>query len=78
MVKHKVKASFKDWRKILSRLTQEYNDGKIQDLDGLRVDYPDFWFHVRPSNTEPVVRVQVEAKSKELATQEFKKIMEVI
>jgi phosphomannomutase len=78
MVKHKVKASFKDWRKILSRLTQEYSGGKIQDLDGLRVDYPDFWFHVRLSNTEPVVRVQVEANSEELAKREFKKIMEVI
>jgi phosphomannomutase len=78
MVKHKVKASFKDWRKILSRLKHKYRGGKIVDLDGLRVDYPDFWFHVRPSNTEPVVRVQVEAKSEKLAKQEFKKIMEVL
>jgi phosphomannomutase len=78
MMKHKFKASYKDWRKILSRLTTKYKDGKIQDLDGLRVDYPDFWFHVRPSNTEPVIRVQVEGKSEELAKKEFKKIMEVI
>jgi phosphomannomutase len=78
MMKHKVKASYKDWRKTLSRLTHKYGSGKIQDLDGLRVDYPDFWFHVRPSNTEPVIRVQVEAKNGELAKEEFKKIMEVI
>jgi phosphomannomutase len=62
----------------LSRLTQEYSGGEIQDLDGLRVDYPHFWFHVRPSNTEPVVRVQVEARSEELARQKFKNIMEII
>ncbi len=78
MIKHKVKASYKDWRKILSRLSQKYRGGKLQDLDGVRVDYPDFWFHVRPSNTEPVVRVQVEGKSAELAKEQFKKIMEVI
>ncbi len=78
MMKQKVKASYKDWRKTLSRVTHTYGSGKIQDLDGLRVDYPDFWFHVRPSNTEPVIRVQVEAKNRELAKMEFKKIMEVI
>ena len=64
MIKHKVKASFREARVILNKLGQKFKDGKIQLMDGLRLDYPDFWIHVRPSNTEPVLRIQVEGKSK--------------
>jgi phosphomannomutase len=67
MIKHKVKASFREARIILNRIGKKFKEGQIQTLDGLRVDYPDFWLHVRPSNTEPVVRIQVEATSEELA-----------
>ena len=35
--------------------------GKISHLDGLSVDYPDWWFNLRPSNTEPLLRLNVEA-----------------
>jgi phosphomannomutase len=78
MIKHKVKASFREARVILNKLGQKFSQGNIQTLDGLRVDYPDFWLHVRPSNTEPVVRIQVEGKSEESAKKVFKLIMEEI
>jgi len=78
MIKHKVKASFREARVILNKLGQKFKQGNIQVLDGLRVDYPDFWLHVRPSNTEPVVRIQVEGESEQSAHKVFKKIMEEI
>ena len=78
MIKHKVRASFREARLILNKIGQKFQQGDIQVLDGLRVDYPDFWLHVRPSNTEPVVRIQVEADSEASAQKVFKKIMEEI
>ena len=78
MIKHKVKASFREVRMILNKLGQKFSQGNIQTLDGLRVDYPDFWLHVRPSNTEPVVRIQVEGKSEESAKKVFEQILEEI
>jgi len=78
MIKHKVKASFREARVILHKVSQKFREGEVQDIDGLRVDYPDFWLHVRPSNTEPVVRIQVEGKSERVAKEIFAKIMKEI
>jgi phosphomannomutase len=78
MIKDKVKASFREARSILNKLSRKFNQGDIQTLDGLRVEYPDFWIHVRPSNTEPVVRIQVEGKSEESAKKIFGQIMKEI
>ncbi len=47
---------------LLMELQRDYGDGDINTLDGLRVDWPDRWFHVRVSQTEPVVRVIVEQR----------------
>jgi phosphomannomutase len=78
MIKHKVKASFREARVILNKLSQQFSQGDILTLDGLRVDYPDFWLHVRPSNTEPVVRIQVEGKSENAVKKVFDQIMKEI
>ncbi len=43
----------------------KYSDGKQSFIDGIKVDYPDFWFSIRASNTEPVIRLIVEASIKE-------------
>jgi phosphomannomutase len=47
----------------LARLEQRYADGRIQKLDGLSIDYDDWHFNVRPSNTEPLLRLNLEAYS---------------
>ena len=46
---------------VLKRLESRYSDGRISKLDGLSVDYPDWHFNVRPSNTEPWLRLNLEA-----------------
>lgn len=48
---------------ILSEIKQEFSQGDLNELDGIRIDYPDFWFSVRASNTEPVLRLIVEGKT---------------
>ncbi len=47
---------------LLTRLRERYADGKANVADGLRVDWPDKWFHVRVSQTEPVIRIICEAR----------------
>jgi phosphomannomutase len=47
---------------LLMDLQKQYADGRVNTLDGLRVDWPDRWFHVRVSQTEPIVRVICEQR----------------
>ena len=52
----------------LQRLQNEHrNDGKLTTLDGLKIDFPDSWVHLRKSNTEPILRIIAEAPDKERA-----------
>jgi phosphomannomutase len=61
---------------ILKHLKIEYGDGKVGELDGLTVEYPDWWFNIRPSNTEPILRLVVEAKENDLLEQKVAEIRE--
>ena len=45
----------------IERLKTQYPNEKIDDSDGLRIDFEEGWLHVRPSNTEPIARVIAEA-----------------
>jgi phosphomannomutase len=49
---------------ILSALKEKYHDGKLDELDGVSVTYPDWRFNVRTSNTEPLLRLNVESYDK--------------
>ena len=49
----------------LARVRDRYRDGRVLELDGLSVEYADWWFNVRMSNTEPLVRLNVEAKTRD-------------
>lgn len=65
-------------KKALEKLEEKYQNGKISFLDGIRVDFDDWWLSVRSSNTEPVLRVFVEAKDKELAQKKIEEIKEIL
>jgi len=43
-------------------IRKKYSDGRMFELDGVSVEYKDWWFNVRASNTEPLMRLIVEAK----------------
>jgi phosphomannomutase len=51
---------------VLAKLKATYADGAQHELDGLKVDYPEWWFNVRASNTEPLLRLNLEASAPEL------------
>ena len=55
----------KDKDAKIAELKKEFSDGKLLEIDGITVSYDDWWFNVRPSNTEEVVRLTLEAKTKE-------------
>jgi phosphomannomutase len=62
---------------LFAALEKRWPEAKINRLDGLRLDWPDRWLHVRPSNTEPIVRVVAEApgeKEAEQLNQEVQKL----
>ncbi len=50
----------------LAQLQAHYKDAEIDHLDGITIQYPDWWMNVRPSNTEPLLRLNVEGDTKEL------------
>jgi phosphomannomutase len=50
---------------VFEKLIQHWPYAKVNRLDGLRLDWPDRWLHVRPSNTEPIVRVIAEGPRRE-------------
>ena len=51
---------------------------KVLDFDGYRIEYPDWWFNVRKSNTEPYLRIVAEAKSKEMLKDKMEEISAII
>jgi phosphomannomutase len=55
-----------DPRAKIEEIAAAYADGRQDRLDGLTVEYEDWWFNVRPSNTEPLLRLNVEAADEEL------------
>jgi phosphomannomutase len=68
----------KDKDAILEKIKQKYSDGKQDFLDGITVNYKDWWFNVRPSNTEPLLRLTIEADTKKLLTQKQKELSKFI
>jgi len=67
-----------DKKSKIKIIEKEFKNGKISHLDGIRIDFKDYWFNVRPSNTENLLRVIVEAKTKSLMQGKLKKIKKLI
>lgn len=63
---------------ILAKVKEMYKDEQVNDIDGVKIDFPDKWVHLRKSNTEPIIRVYSEAATMEEADELGKKIMEVV
>lgn len=63
---------------ILVKVKDMYADQQVNDIDGVKIDFPDKWVHLRKSNTEPIIRVYSEAKTMEEADALGKQIMKVV
>lgn len=62
----------------IQKVKEAYADGEQDFLDGISVTYPDYWFIVRGSNTEPMLRLNVEAKTEERVREETERLRRVI
>ncbi|MDQ3962808.1 MAG: phosphomannomutase/phosphoglucomutase [Actinomycetota bacterium] len=67
-----------DQHAALEMLAEKYSDGEQDTIDGLTVEYDDWWFNCRPSNTEPLLRLNLEAKNEALKDEKVKEVLSVI
>lgn len=70
---HSGEINFKvaDKEKMIALIKDKFNEGELLELDGISITYPNFWFNVRPSNTESLLRLNLEAVDR--ATMEAKR-----
>ena len=64
-----------DVDKILADMKDKYNHEQVNDIDGVKIDFPDRWVHLRKSNTEPIIRIYSEAPTAAEADGLAQKIM---
>ena len=70
--------SMSDVPQKLAAIEARYKDAEIARMDGLSVDYPDWHFNVRPSNTEPLLRLNLEAATPELMERRRDEVLQLI
>jgi phosphomannomutase len=63
---------------VFSRLEAKFKNARIDHLDGLTVEYDSWWFNVRPSNTEPVIRLNLEADDSAEMEEKKKDVLKII
>lgn len=68
----------KDKEAILERAKKKYSNGKQDFLDGITVEYDNWWFNIRPSQTEPLLRLTIEADNKKLLEEKKKELTDFI
>lgn len=62
----------------VEKVKDMYKDEEVNDIDGVKIDFPDKWVHLRKSNTEPIIRVYSEATTQAEAEEIGQKIMDVV
>jgi phosphomannomutase len=76
-----INSEVEDQDEVLRRVEEHYaerDEPEIDHLDGLTVDYGDWWFNLRPSNTEPLLRLNVEASDRETMEKERDELLDLI
>lgn len=63
---------------ILNKMKEKYSDQQVTDIDGVKIDFPDCWVHLRKSNTEPIIRIYSEASDMEKAVRLGEEIRSII
>ncbi|MBU3942951.1 phosphomannomutase/phosphoglucomutase [Patescibacteria group bacterium] len=68
----------KNKEKIINKFKNKYFDGQQEEIDGLTIEYKDWWFNVRPSNTEPLLRLTIEADNQKLLDKKIKELKSLL
>ncbi len=64
--------------KALEKIKTHYTKNILDEIDGITVEFTDWWFNVRPSNTEPLLRVTIECRNKEEIENRKKEVLSVL
>lgn len=77
---HSGEINFKTEKKeeTIEKIKDRFKKGNISQIDGIRIDFPDWWFSLRASNTEPLLRLVIEADTKELMEEKLEELTMVI
>ncbi|MFB3738074.1 MAG: phosphomannomutase/phosphoglucomutase [Candidatus Velamenicoccus archaeovorus] len=67
-----------DGEAAMDRIAEAFAHGRQDRTDGLTVEFDDWWFNVRPSNTEPLLRLNVEARTPELLQEKTRAVLDLI
>ncbi len=67
-----------DTDSLLAKMKEKFGDQQVTDIDGVKIDFPEKWVHLRKSNTEPIIRIYSEAHSQEEAEDIGRQIIEMI
>ena len=62
----------------LDKIRNNYRENILDEIDGITVEFEDWWFNVRPSNTEPLLRITVEADDKKLLEEKLKEVLAIV
>ena len=73
-----INSKVRDQQASIEKLAARYSDGRQDRTDGLTVEYRDWWFNCRPSNTEPLLRLNLEARSGPLKDEKVEEVLSVI
>jgi phosphomannomutase len=73
-----INSEVEDQMAAIQRVAEAYRDGRQDRLDGLTVEYDDWWFNARASNTEPLLRLNVEARTEALLEEKTRDVLRVI
>lgn len=73
-----INSEVKNTKAVLDKIREKYQGGKMIEIDGIRIDFDDWWFNVRSSNTESLVRLTMEAKTKEMMEEKRDELLALI
>jgi len=63
---------------MMKEMSKRFSQGEADDLDGITIQFKDWWFNCRPSNTEPFLRLNIEAKTKGLLDKQLAEIKDIL
>lgn len=78
VISGEINSVVKDTETVFKRLKEKYSDGELNYLDGLSVEYKEFRFNVRASNTEPLLRLNLEARSQKVMEEKRDEVLSLI
>lgn len=77
-VSGEINSEVSDVKSKIAQAKEKYSNGTIDEIDGVSIEFPDWRFNLRGSNTEPVIRLNVEAKSKALMENKRDELLKLI